>query len=60
MTEQKDRTMNRLIKEPKELYEFLSTPAFHVINFVFDNDDVVWISWKYGAEDCLVCVIRTR
>jgi len=36
---------------PKELYGFLPTPGFAVINLVFAIEDLFWISWKYGAEE---------
>jgi len=43
--------MNKLITEPKKLYGFLATPGIEVKNLVFANDDVVWISSKYRAEE---------
>ena len=42
--------MTKIIKEPKDLYGFLSTPGIDVMNLVIASDDVVWNSWKYGAE----------
>ena len=30
---------------------FLSTTGIEVTNFVFASDDVVWLSWKRGAEE---------
>jgi len=42
--------MTRVITEPKDLYGFLSTPGIEVMN-VFASDEVIWISWKYGAEE---------
>ena len=47
LTERNDRSMTKLIKEPKDLYGFLSTPGIEVTNLVFASDDVVWIAWKY-------------
>ena len=46
LTERNDRSMTRVIMEPKELYGFLSKHGVDVLNLVFANDDVVWISWK--------------
>ena len=40
-----------MITELKKLYGFLATPGVEVINLAFASDDVVWISWKYGAEE---------
>ena len=50
LTERSDRTQTRVIKEPKELYNFLATPGIEVTNLAFANDDVVWISCKDSAE----------
>ena len=41
LTERNYRTMTKIIKEPKDLYGFLSTPGFEVTNLVFASDDVV-------------------
>jgi len=43
--------MTKIITEPKELYGFLATPGIEVVNLVFASDDVVWLSWKRGAEE---------
>jgi len=45
--------MTKIIKVPKDLYGFLSTPGVELTNLVFASDDVVWIAWKYGAEEQL-------
>ena len=49
--ERKDRTITNIITEPKELCGFLATPGIEVVNLVFASDDVVWLSWKRGAEE---------
>jgi len=46
--------------EPKKLYGFFATPGIDVMNLVFANDDVVWISWKYGAEEHVSSVRHTN
>jgi len=46
-----DRTMTKLITEPKNLYVFLATPGVEVMNLAFATDYVFYISWKYGAEE---------
>ena len=61
LTLRNDRTMTKIITEPKEMYGFLATPSIEVVNLVFASDDVVWLSWKRGAEQtCHVCVIPMR
>jgi len=45
LTQRNDRSMTKIIKEPKELYKFLSSPGIEVTNLVFASDDVVWIKW---------------
>jgi len=50
LTESNNRTMTKVIMEPKELYGFLATPGIDVMKLVFANHDVVWIFWKYGSE----------
>jgi len=42
--------MTKIIKDPKDFYGFLSTSGIEETNLVFASDDVVWITWKYGAE----------
>jgi len=37
--------------EPKDLYGFLATPGVGVLNLAFASDEVVYISWKYDAEE---------
>jgi len=43
--------MIKLISDPKELYRFLSMPGIEVINLVFANDEVVWVTWEFIADD---------
>jgi len=51
LSERSDRKQSKVISEPKELYNFLATPGIGVTNLAFASDHVVWISWKYSAED---------
>jgi len=51
LTERCNRTQTKLISEPSELYIFLVTPGVKVQNMLFANDDVVWISWQYSADE---------
>jgi len=51
LTERRNRTRTQLISEPAELYRFLVTPGVEVQNMLFANDDVVWISWQYSADE---------
>ena len=41
----------KLISQPAELYRFLVTPGVEVQSMLFANDDVVWISWQYSADE---------
>ena len=43
LTERYDRTMTKIITEPKDLYVFLPTPGIELVNLAFASDDVVWI-----------------
>jgi len=51
LRERDDRTMTKIITQPKDLYGFLDTPSIEVVNLVFASDDVVWLSWKRSAEE---------
>jgi hypothetical protein len=51
LTGRNNRTKTTIITEPRELYSFLATPDIEVTNLVFASDDVVWLSWKHGAEE---------
>ena len=51
LTERSNRTQTKLISDPKELYRFLATPGIEVVHLVFANDEVVWVSWKFTAEE---------
>jgi len=51
LTERNNRTQTNFISDHKELYRFLATPGIEVINLMFANDDVVWVSWKFTAEE---------
>ena len=41
MTERNDRTMTKIITEPKELYGFLAKPGIEVVILLFASDYVV-------------------
>ena len=60
LTEINDRMMTKIIKEPKDLYGFLSTLGVEVTNLVFASDNVVWIACKYGAEDKVPSLSHTN
>ena len=49
--ERSNRTKTVLISQTAELYRFLVTPGVEVKNMLFANDDVVWISWQYSADE---------
>jgi hypothetical protein len=51
LTERSNRTQTKLISDPKVLYGFLATPVIEVVHVVFANEEVVWVSWKFTAEE---------
>jgi len=51
LTERSNRKQTKLISQPAELYRFLIMPGVEVQNILFANDDVVWISWQYSADE---------
>jgi len=51
LTERSNRTQRKLISQPAELYRFLVTPGVEVQNMLFANDDVVWITYQYSADE---------
>ena len=59
-TERNDRTMTKMITEPKELNRFLATPDVEVMYLAFTSYDVVWISWKYCAEEDVPSLLYTN
>jgi len=52
--------MTTTVTEPKELYVFLTTPGIEMTNLVFASDDLVWLSWKRGAEEDVVNLRHTH
>jgi len=60
LNERKNRTQTNLISVPKNLYKFLATPAIEVINIVFVNDELVWVSWKFTAEERVRSLCHTN
>jgi len=51
LTERSNSTQTKLISQPAELYRFLVTPGVEVQNMLLANDDVVWKSWQYLADE---------
>jgi len=51
LNERSNRTQTKLISQPAELYRFLVTPGVEGQSMLFANDDVVWISWQYSADE---------
>ena len=35
----------------KEFYELLTSAGTEVINLVFPNNEVAWVSWKYSENN---------
>ena len=51
LTERNHHSKTELISNPQDLYRFLATPGTDVVNLLFVNDHVVWVSWKYAGEE---------
>ena len=51
LTERNNRTKSKLISDTHELYSFLATPGIEFANLMFDRDDVVWVSYRFMAEE---------
>ena len=60
LTERNSRTQTKLISDLKELYRFLATPGIKVMNLMFANDDVVWVSWRFTAEERVPTLLHTN
>jgi hypothetical protein len=43
-------TQTTLISEPHEMYRFIVSPGFEVVNLMFASVDVVWILWQFSEE----------
>jgi len=52
--------MTKIITEHKELYGSLATPGIEVADLVFASDDVVWLTWKRGAEEAVPSLRHTN
>ena len=60
LTERNNRTQTKLISDPKDLFRFLATLGIVVINLVFANNEVVWVSWKFTVEERLPSLRHTN
>jgi hypothetical protein len=43
LTERNDRSMRKIITEPKDLYGLVATPGVEVMNHAFASDEAVYI-----------------
>jgi len=48
------QTQTTIVDSEKEFYELLTCPGTEVTNFIFPNDDVAWVSWKYSEDNIAV------
>ena len=48
------------ISDPHEIYSFLANPGIEVPNLMFGNDDVVWASWCFMAEEQIPSLPHTN
>jgi hypothetical protein len=46
-----NRSQTKMISEPQELYNFLSTPGIEVAILLFASDAVVLAPWRYNDEE---------
>ena len=46
-----NKTQTTIVNYEKEFYELLTSPGTQVINLIFPNEEVAWVSWK-NCEDC--------
>ena len=46
-----NKTHTKLVTSGKEFYELITSPGIEVQTFIFPNDEVVWVSWKYSEEN---------
>jgi hypothetical protein len=60
LTERNNRVRTKMISEPREIYRFLTTPGIEVMNLMFASDDVVWVSWRFIAEENLPSLRHTN
>jgi hypothetical protein len=51
LTERNDRTRAAMIGDPHELYRFLVTPGVEVVTLLFASNEVMWVSWRFIAEE---------
>ena len=45
------KTQTTNINSEKEFYELLTCPGTEVTHFIFLNDDVALVSWKYTEDN---------
>ena len=51
MAQNQNKTETTLVTSMKELYKILKCPGTEVQNFIFPNDDMVCVSWKYTEDN---------
>ena len=49
-----------MISDPHELYRFLATPGFEVVDLLFAIDSVVWSSWRHTADEQVPILRQTN
>jgi len=45
------KTQTTFVTSVKELCEILTSSGTEVTNFLFTNDDVVWVSWNHSQDN---------
>ena len=45
------KTQTTIVYSEKQFYGLLTSLGTEVKNFIFPNDDVVWVTWKYTQDN---------
>ena len=48
-----NKTQTTIVDSEKEFFEPLTSPGNEVTNFIFPNNEVVWISWKFSENNAI-------
>ena len=46
-----NKKQSTIVDSEKQFYELLTCPGTEVTNFIFPNDDVARLSWKYSEDN---------
>ena len=60
LKDRNNRTITKIITEPKVLRVFLATPGIEVAKFFFTRDEVIWLSSKRRADEDIPSLRHTN